>query len=94
MARNYLVFFYIILLVFAFTFVFGWQAIAQQNTLYGVLAVIGYLTGIVSSLAIGAQAREESGSLFVWFYAYAIVISIIFVWYLTRCGSLFQFWQP
>ena len=94
MARNYLVFFFILILVFAFTFVFCWQAIAEQNTLYGTLAVLGFLTGIISSLVIGFQAREEGGALFVWFFGYTIIISIIFVWYLTRCGSLFQFWIP
>jgi hypothetical protein len=94
MARNYLVFFFILILVFAFTLVFCWQAIQEKNTLYGILAILGFLTGIVSSLVIGFQAREEGGSLFVWFLAYTIFISIFFIWYLTRGGSLFQFWVP
>jgi len=94
MARNYLVFFFILILVFAFTFVFCWQAIQEKNVLYGTLAVLGYLTGLIASLVIGFQAREESGSLFVWFFGYTILISIFFVWYLTRGGSLFQFWIP
>lgn len=94
MARNYLVFIFILILIFAFSFVFCWQALTEQNTLYGILALVGFTAGIVSSLAIGTQAREESGALFAWFYGYALVIGIITVWYLTRCGSLFKFWVP
>jgi len=27
-----------------------------------------------------------------WFITYAVVIGIIFVWYLTRCGTAFGWW--
>jgi hypothetical protein len=94
MARNYLVFFFILVLAFAFTVVFCWQAVQEQNTLYGVLAILGYVACIASSLLIGLQVREEGGSLFLWFFAYTVVISIFFVWFLTRAGSLLQFWVP
>jgi hypothetical protein len=91
-SRNGLLNFGIFVLLFAFTFVFCLDALKIPNTTYGVLAVIGYVVCIVASLFLGFVSKQNGEALSVWFNTYAIVVSIVFVWYLTRCGTAFQWW--
>ena len=90
--RNGLVVFGLFILLFGFTFVFCLDALALPNTFYGILALIGYVVCISMSLFNGMMARREGEALAVWFNTYAVIVSIIFVWYLTRCGTAFQWW--
>ncbi len=91
-SRNGLITFGIFVLLFAFTFVFCWDALAGQNTMYGVLALLGFVVLIAASLFNGITARQNGDALGVWFMTFAIIVSIVFVWYLTRCGTAFQWW--
>lgn len=90
--RNGLITFGIFVLLFAFTFVFCLDALAIPNTMYGILAVIGYVVCISMSLFNGFTAHKNGEALAVWFNTYAVLVSIIFVWYLTRCGTAFGWW--
>jgi NADH:ubiquinone oxidoreductase subunit 6 (subunit J) len=90
--RNGLITFGLFVLLAAFTFVFCLDALAVPNTTYGVLALIGFVVCIVASLFNGFTAKQNGEALAVWFTGYAVVVSIAFVWYLTRCGTAFKFW--
>jgi hypothetical protein len=91
-ARNGLITFFIFVLLSAFTFVFCLDALAIPNTEYGILALIGYVAVIATSLFNGFTAKQNGEALSVWFNSWAIIVSIVFVWYLTRCGTAFQWW--
>jgi hypothetical protein len=90
--RNGLLTFGIFVLLAAFTFVFCLDALAIPNMTYGVLALIGYLVCITAGFFYGFTARQNGEALAVWFNSYAVVVSIVFVWYLTRCGTAFGLW--
>jgi uncharacterized membrane protein len=91
-ARNGLITFFIFIVLFAFTFVFCLDALAVPNTTYGVLALIGYVVCISASLFNGSAAKQNGEALSVWFNSYAVIVSIVFIWYLTRCGTAFKWW--
>lgn len=90
--RNGLLTFGIFVLLSMFTFVFCLDALAIPNTMYGVLAIIGYVVVISASLFNGFTARKNGEALGVWFNSWAVIVSIVFVWYLTRVGSAFKWW--
>ncbi|MBL8967682.1 MAG: hypothetical protein JNG85_11795 [Spirochaetaceae bacterium] len=91
-AKNGLVNFGLFILLFVFTFVFCLDALAIPNTFYGVLALIGYLVCVTASLFTGYISRRDGDALAVWYNTYAVVVSIVFIWYLTRCGTSFGWW--
>jgi heme/copper-type cytochrome/quinol oxidase subunit 4 len=93
--RNGLITFGLFVLLAVFTFVFCLGALATPDTpnmTYGVLALIGFVVCIIASLFNGSTARQNGEALAVWFTSYAVVVSIVFVWFLTRCGSAFKLW--
>ena len=90
--RNGLLTFGIFVLLSVFTFVFCLDALAVPNTTYGVLALIGYVVVIAAAFFSGFTARKNGEALGVWFNSWAVVVSIVFVWYLTRVGTAFKWW--
>jgi branched-subunit amino acid transport protein len=90
--RSGLLIFGIFVLLFAFTFVFGLDSLNIPNVVYGVLAMIGYVVCISGALINGVLMRKDGGALSVWYFAYSIIVSIIFIWYMTRCGTAFGWW--
>jgi hypothetical protein len=90
--RNALLSFGILILLFAFTFVFCLDALSIPNLTYGILALIGYIICISFSLFMGGLSRKQGESIAIWFTSYGIAVSIVFVWYLTRCGTAFNYW--
>lgn len=90
--RGGLLAFAVLVVLFAFTFVFCLDALSASNTTYGVLALFGYIVCIAIGLMQGSFARKAGEALSVWYYSYAVIVSIVFVWYLTRCGTTFKFW--
>ncbi len=92
MARNFLVFLVGLIILFAFSFIFCFQAIYSVNLTAGILAVIGFLAALVIALLVGLWSREEGGSLYLWYFGIAIITAIIFVWYLSRAGTLLNIW--
>jgi hypothetical protein len=91
-SRNGLITFGIFVALFAFTFVFCLDALSLPNVTYGTLALIGYVICVAASLFNSFTARRNGEALSVWFSGYALVVSIIFIWYLTRCGTAFGWW--
>ncbi len=90
--RSGLLIFGIFVLLFAFTFVFGLDALAVPNLTYGVLAMIGFTVCVFGSLVNGLFIRRDGGALAVWYFTYTIVTGIVFVWFMTRCGTAFGWW--
>ncbi len=90
--RNGLLTFGIFVLLFAFTFVFCLDALRGPNTTYGVLAALGFVVCIAASLFSGFTAGQNGEALAVWFNSYGVIVSVVFVWYLTRVGTAFQWW--
>jgi len=78
--------------LFAFTFIFGIDALALPNVKYGVVSLIGFIICLGFSLFQAALLKKDGSSLLLWFRSYTIVIGIVFVWYLTRCGTAFGWW--
>jgi ABC-type transport system involved in cytochrome c biogenesis permease component len=92
MAKNYLTFLFGLVILFLFSFCFGYVGIYSENLIAGILAIVGFLASLVISLLIGIASRDEGGSLYLWFFGIAILTAIIFVWYLTRAGTVLQIW--
>jgi hypothetical protein len=82
----------VFVLLFAFTFVFCLEALAMPNTFFGVLALIGYVICIAVALFFGFTSKRNGEALAPWFNTYALLVGIIFVWYLTRVGTAFRWW--
>lgn len=92
MARNYLIFFFGLFLLLVFTFLFCYIAIYNENLAAGILAIVGFLASLIIALVIGTASREEGGALYVWFFSVAGVTAVVFIWYLTRAGTLLKVW--
>jgi len=92
MTRNFLVFIFGLFILLIFTFAFCYVSIYSENLIAGIFALVGYVCVIVISIAIGLASREEGGTLYVFFFAITLVSSIVFIWYLTRAGTLLQIW--
>ncbi|MCX7655099.1 MAG: hypothetical protein N2Z76_01040 [Treponemataceae bacterium] len=90
--RTSMLFFITLVILFVFTFVFGIDALALPNVTYGIFALIGFMVCISFSLFQWALLKKERGAMMPWFMTYAVVIGIVFVWYLTRCGAAFKWW--
>ncbi len=90
--RNGLVNFTLFIFIFAFSFVFSIDALAQPNTLYGVLALVGFIVCLAGSIFNAILARQGGEALATWFFTYAVIVAIVTVWYLTRCGTAFGWW--
>jgi hypothetical protein len=81
-----------LVVLFAFTFIFGVDALALPSLRYGIIALIGYVVCMGFSLFQWALMKKEGGAMTPWFITYAVVVGIITVWYLTRCGTAFAWW--
>ncbi len=92
MTRNYLVFFFGLFLLLVFTFLFGYIAIYNENLAAGILAIVGFVAALIISIMIGISSREEGGALYVWFFGVSGVTAVIFIWYLSRAGTLLKVW--
>jgi len=92
MTRNYLVFFFGLFLLLVFTFLFCYISIYNENLVAGILSIIGYVAALIIAIMIGLASREEGGALYVWFFWVAAVTAVVFVWYLSRAGTLLKVW--
>ncbi|PKL08015.1 MAG: hypothetical protein CVV51_11095 [Spirochaetae bacterium HGW-Spirochaetae-7] len=90
--KNGLINFSLFVFVFIFAFVFSIDALASPNTFYGVLALVGFLVSLGASLFNGILSRRDGEALALWYFVYAVIVGIITVWYLTRCGTAFGWW--
>jgi hypothetical protein len=92
MTRNFLVFIFGLFLLLVFSFAFCYVSIYSEVLIAGICALVGFLAALVISIIIGLSAREEGGSLYIWFFGIAIVTGIILVWYVSRAGTLLKVW--
>src|SRR5512136_2530704 len=98
MTRNFLVFLFGLVLLLIFSFVFCYASIYAPNLdavvfwLLAVLALVGFIAVMVVGTMIGIASRDEGGSLFIWFLGLAGVTGVLFVWYVTRAGTLLGVW--
>ena len=92
MTRNYLVFIFGVFLILVFSFFFCYVSIYGETLIAAIPALVGFLAALVMSLMIGVASREEGGSLYIWYFAIAVVTTVILVWYLSRMGVLLKVW--
>lgn len=90
--RNGLINFTLFIFIFVFSFIFSLDALALPNVFYGVLALIGYLVSLSGSVFNGVLSRRDGEALSLWYFVYAVIVGIVMVWYLTRCGTAFGWW--
>ncbi|GAB1484569.1 hypothetical protein MASR2M78_33870 [Treponema sp.] len=90
--RTSMLLFIGLVVLFAFTFVFGVDALAVPSLKYGVLAMIGFVLSLGFSIFQWTLLKKEGGAMTPWFISYAVIIGIVFVWYMTRCGTAFGWW--
>lgn len=90
--KNGLINFSLFIFVFIFAFVFSIDALATPNTFYGVLALVGFIVSLGASLFNGMLSRRDGEALALWYFVYAVLVAIVTVWYLTRCGTAFGWW--
>jgi hypothetical protein len=88
-SRNGLVTFGLFVLLFVFSIVFSMDAINAGNTTYGILALVGYVVCVGASIYNSKLAKHEGSALQAWFVIYAIVVGLVFIYFLTRLGSVF-----
>jgi hypothetical protein len=91
-SKNGLIPFGLLVLLFAFSFVFCLDSLSIPNTVYMVLALIGFVVAIGASLLLGLFARRDGEALAVWFNTYLLIVGIVFIWYLTRIGTFYKLW--
>ncbi len=92
MARNYLIFFFGLIVIFVFSALFGYEGIYTENLVAGILCIVGFVAAIVISVIIGIASREEGGSLYVYFFVVTGITAVLLVWFLSRAGTLLQIW--
>ena len=92
MTKNFLIFIFGLFLLLVFSFAFCYVSIYSEILIAGIFAIVGLVASFVIAIMVGLSAREEGGSLFIWFFGIAIVTGIILVWYLSRAGTLLKVW--
>jgi hypothetical protein len=90
--KSNLVLFFVFIVVFIFSFTLSLDAIANNQVLYGVYALVGFFILMLLSFFQGATLKKEGVSLSYWFSVLALVSLIVQVWYVTRAGTLFGWW--
>lgn len=90
--RTDMLLFIALAVLFAFTFVFGLDALAIPEVRYGVISLVGYVVCLFFTIFKGMLLKKDGGAMMPWYLTFAIVQGILFVWYLTRCGTAFGFW--
>jgi len=91
-AKNGLVNFALFVVLLAFSFVFSIDGLAAANVTYGVLALIGFIVCLAGSLFTGVLSHRDGEALAIWYFTYSVVVGIVLVRYLTRCGTAFGWW--
>lgn len=84
--------FFVLVVVFIFSFTLSLDAIANNNVMYGVYALIGFILLVSLSLFQGMFLKKDGVAVAYWFRALSTISLIVLVWYLTRTGTLFGWW--
>jgi hypothetical protein len=92
MTRNFLVFIFGLVLLLVFSFAFCYVSIYSEVLIAGIFALVGFVAALAIAIIIGIAAREEGGSLYIFFFGIAMVTGIVLVWYISRAGTLLRIW--
>ncbi|HQL33831.1 MAG TPA: hypothetical protein PK969_11305 [Treponemataceae bacterium] len=84
--------FFVLILIFIFSFTLSLDAIANNNAMYGVYALVGFIILVGLSLFESVQLSKDGVTVAYWFKALSIISLVILVWYCTRAGVLFGWW--
>jgi hypothetical protein len=90
--KSVLALFFVLLVIFVFSFTLSLDAIANNNAMYGIYAFVGFIIIVFLSLFQSMQLKKDGVSVAYWFRILSIVSLIVVVWYATRAGTLFQWW--
>lgn len=90
--RTNMLLFFSLVVLFAFTFVFGVGALSQEVTALGVIALIGFVVCIGFSIFQSLLLKKDGSPMLLWFQVYTVVVGIVFVWFLTRSGTAAGIW--
>jgi len=90
--KSVLALFFVLVVVFIFSFTLSLDAIANNNVMYGIYAFAGFILLVFMSLFQGMQLKRDGVSLAYWFRTFSIISLIVLVWYTTRAGALFGWW--
>ena len=92
MTRNFLVFIIGSIILLVFSFAFAYSAIYMESLVAGILSLVGFVGTLCMTLIIGIASKEDSGTVYIWFFTVAIIAAILFIWFITRAGVLLQIW--
>jgi hypothetical protein len=90
--KSVLALFFVLIVIFIFSFTLSLDAIANNNALYGVYALVGFVVLVLLSLFQSMFLKKDGVSVAYWFRALSVVSLIVLVWYMTRAGTLFGWW--
>ena len=90
--KSVLALFFVLIVIFIFSFTLSLDAIANNNALYGVYALVGFVVLVFLSLFQSMFLKKDGVSVAYWFRALSVISLIVLVWYMTRAGALFGWW--
>lgn len=90
--RTGMLLFFSLVIVFLFSLIFGVVALSEELLAAGIVALAGFILSLGFSIFQAALMKREGGSMTNWFNVYTIVVGIVFVWFLTRSGTVIGLW--
>lgn len=84
--------FFVLIVVFIFSFTLSLDAIANNQVMYGIYALAGFIVLVFLSLFQGAALKKDGVAVAYWYQTLSVVSLIVLVWYCTRAGALFGWW--
>lgn len=90
--KSVLSLFFVLAVIFVFSFTLSLDAVANQHVMYGIYAFVGFLILVFLSFFESLTLSKDGVSVAYWFRVLSLVSLIILVWYATRAGSLFGWW--
>lgn len=90
--RSYLLSLLLLVVLFVFCFVLFSIALAEEIVFLGILSIIGFIVALVVSVVQSIAVASEGMSIALWFYIYIGITEIIFIWFLTRAGTMIGLW--
>jgi hypothetical protein len=90
--RSYILSLLLLVVLFVFSFVLFTIALAEGIVFLGILSIIGFIVALVVSVVQSITVANEGMSIGLWFYVYIGITEIIFIWFLTRAGTMLGLW--
>jgi len=90
--KSILALFFVLIVVFIFSFTLSLDAIANNNVMYGVYAFVGFVVLVFLSLFQSVFLKKDGVAVAYWFRTLSVISLIVLIWYSTRAGSLFGWW--